>query len=299
MVARLKIFVLGAAAGGGLPQWNCGCRNCIDARLGRIPEASQSSLAVTADGANWAILNASPDIRLQFQACHALHPLSLRRTPIHSVLLTNGDIDHVAGLLSLREQTPFKLFATSNILEVLGQNKIFDAVSKEMVERTAITLETPFELAPGLFAQLFPVPGKVPLFMEGDNVQTNLIGEQTVGVKLSDGSKVVYYVPGCAELPEHLLERISDADALFFDGTVWHDDEMIQTGTGIKSGRRMGHIPISGPSGSIARLADFEAKKIYVHINNTNPIWQPDGPEREEAMRAGWTIGFDGLEVGV
>ncbi len=293
----MKFLVLGAAAGGGLPQWNCGCPNCMDARAGTLPSAGQSSLAVSVDGNRWSILNASPDIRAQFQANPALHPTGLREMPLHSVLLTNGDIDHIAGLLSLREQTPFTLFATAEILGVLSENRVFDAVSTVKVPRHAITLGQPFELQPGLQAELFAVPGKVPLFMEGETVQTDLVGEQTVGVRLSGGGKVAYYIPGCAHVPDDLKARVADADQLFFDGTLWDDDEMIRSGTGVKTGRRMGHISISGPEGSIAQWAGLAASKTFIHINNTNPIWQPDGPERAEVLRAGWTIAHDGMEI--
>jgi pyrroloquinoline quinone biosynthesis protein B len=292
----MKFLVLGAAAGGGLPQWNCGCENCKAARVGNIPASGQSSLAVSAGGGDWSILNASPDIRGQMQSNPVLHPRSLRDTPVRSVLVTNGDIDHIAGLLSLREQTPFKLFGTAEILAVVASNRIFDAVSRDKVDRCAIALDEDFELHAGLSARLFAVPGKVPLFMEGETVETDLVGEQTVGVRLSDGRSVAYYIPGCAAITDDLLRQISDADQLFFDGTVWDDDEMIRTGTGIKTGRRMGHVPISGPDGSMAALAHLAAAKTYIHINNTNPIWQPDSPERLAVLNAGWQIARDGLE---
>ncbi|HKK84077.1 MAG TPA: pyrroloquinoline quinone biosynthesis protein PqqB [Roseovarius sp.] len=293
----MRFLVLGASAGGGLPQWNCGCRNCNDARAGNIPASGQSSLAVSLNGWDWAVLNASPDIRQQMLDNPAMHPRDLRHTPVASVLLTNGDIDHIAGLLSLREQTPFTLFATGDILDLLAQNRIFDAVNRERVAREGVALNSDIPILPGLAARLFAVPGKVPLFMEGDSVQTDLIGEQTVGVRLEGGGRVAYYIPGCAEVTEDLLDQIQDADQLFFDGTLWDDDEMIRTGTGIKTGRRMGHIPVSGPEGSMAKLADLKAAKTFIHINNTNPILQPDSPERAEVLAAGWTIAQDGQEI--
>ncbi len=293
----MKFLVLGAAAGGGLPQWNCGCANCNLARAGKIPSAGQSSLAISLDGERWSILNASPDIRQQFQDRAAFHPQALRHTPLQSVLLTNGDIDHIAGLLSLREQTPFALFATGEILNVLAENRIFDAVSRGKVSRNTITLDDEFDLQEGLTARVFPVPGKVPLFMEGETVQTDLVGEQTVGVRLTGGGKVAYYIPGCAEVTPALLEQIEDADILFFDGTLWDDNEMIREGTGVKTGRRMGHISISGEDGSIAKLERVKAKKVFIHINNTNPIWRPDSEERAFVLANGWNISHDGMEI--
>ncbi len=293
----MKFLVLGAAAGGGLPQWNCGCRNCIDARRGVIPPSGQSSLAVSVDGERWSILNASPDIRQQMLDNPAMHPRALRDTPVASVLLTNGDIDHIAGLLSLREQTPFRLLATGDILDVLADNRIFDAVNREKVTRERVGLGAAFELHAGLDATLFAVPGKVPLFMEGDSVQTDLEGEQTVGLRMVGGGVTAYYIPGCAVVNDDLLARLADADILFFDGTVWDDDEMIRTGTGVKTGRRMGHVPISGAGGSLDRLAGITAKKVYIHINNTNPILQPDSAERAAVLAAGWEIAQDGQEL--
>lgn len=293
----MKFLVLGAAAGGGLPQWNCGCANCNDARAGRIPPATQSSLAVSVDGETWAVLNASPDIRMQMQMLSSLHPRSLRHSPVASVLVTNGDIDHVAGLLSLREQTPFELFATGDIHHVLAQNRIFDAVNREVVTRHQIALDQGFEILMGVQATVFPVPGKVPLYMEGEHVQTDLVGEQTVGVRLDDGRRVAYYIPGCALVDDRLYARIADADILFFDGTLWDDEEMIRTGTGVKTGRRMGHIPMSGAEGSIAALAGLDCRKVFTHMNNTNPVWQPDSVERIQAEAAGWTIAQDGMEI--
>jgi len=292
----MKFLVLGASAGGGLPQWNCGCRNCEDARSGVIPASGQSSIAVSLDGDSWAIINASPDIRQQMLDRPQLHPRALRDTPVASVLLTNGDIDHIAGLLSLREQTPFSLLATGEILGILAANRIFEALNPAKIDRISVSLERDFDLLPGLSARLFAVPGKVPLFMEGAAVATDLIGEQTVGVRLAAAGKVAYYVPGCADVTEAVLAQLSDADHVFFDGTLWDDDEMIRTGTGVKTGRRMGHIPVSGPEGSMAKLAGLRAAKTYIHINNTNPMLQPMGPERALVEQSGWTIGQDGQE---
>ena len=180
-IGGLTGLVLGAAAGGGLPQWNCGCPNCIDARAGKIPSAGQSSLAVSLDGKSWSVLNASPDIRQQMQVNTALHPRDLRDTPLKSILLTNGDIDHIAGLLSLREQTPFTLFATHEIQAVLTENRIFDAVSRDKVDRLTITLGEEFDLQPGLEATVFPVPGHGPSFMEGDTGPPDPVGQQNDG----------------------------------------------------------------------------------------------------------------------
>lgn len=293
-----RAHILGAAAGGGLPQWNCGCDNCNLARSGDIPSQTQSSLAVTGDGKSWAILNASPDIRQQLADAKPLHPTDLRHLPLEAVLVTNGDIDHVAGLLTLREMQPFTLCATRGIHDVLAQNPIFDALNAKVVTRRSIALDTPFELVPGLTATLYAVPGKVPLYMEGAEVQTDLIGDQTVGVELRTADKVVHYIPGCALLNDTLADRLKGADLLFFDGTLWRDDEMVRAGLGQKTGRRMGHMSISGEDGSITAFRGLAiGKKVYVHMNNTNPVLRPSSAEKAEAEAAGWIIGQDGMEI--
>lgn len=298
VVVQLRALILGAAAGGGLPQWNCGCANCNRARRGEIPSLTQSSLAVSADGVHWAVLNASPDIRAQLAACPPLHPTGPRLSPITSVLVTNGDIDHVAGLLTLRESQAFTLYGTAEILEVIGANPVFDALAPASVTRRAVALETPFDLAPGLSATLFPVPGKVPLYLEGAEVRTDLEGEQTVGVELAAGRATGFYIPGCARMTQRLADRLRGAGLVFFDGTVWRDDEMIRTGVGRKTGARMGHMAMSGAEGTIAAFASLDVvRKVFVHMNNTNPVLDPASPERAEAEAAGWTIGNDGMEL--
>ena len=218
--------------------------------------------------------------------------------PLSSVLVTNGDIDHVAGLLTLREMQAFKLFATAGIHDVLAQNPIFDALNASVVDRQAIALDEPFELAPGLNATLFPVPGKVPLYLEGDEVKTDVIGDQTVGVKLEGGGHTAYYIPGCALLNDDLRARLDGAELLFFDGTLWRDDEMVRAGLGQKTGKRMGHMSMSGADGSIKAFADMNiGKRVFVHMNNTNPVLRPNSQETAEAEAAGWTIGRDGMEI--
>lgn len=296
----MRILILGAAAGGGLPQWNCGCINCDLARAGKIPSQTQSSIAVTADGVHWAVINASPDIRQQLASAQPLYPTGLRSLPLTSVLLTNGDIDHVAGLLTLREMQAFALFATETIHEALAANPMFDAVNRTVVPRHTIALNAPFELASGLSATLFPVPGKVPLYLEGETVETDLVGENTVGVALTDGDQTMYYIPGCAMLNDDLRQRLEGAELVFFDGTLWQDDEMVQAGLGQKTGKRMGHMSMSGPDGSIAAFQDLAiTSKVFVHMNNTNPVLRPDSAERQTAEASGWIVGQDGMEFSV
>ena len=292
-----RAHILGAAAGGGLPQWNCGCENCNLARAGEIPAQTQSSVAFSSNGNDWAIINASPDIRDQMARSMALHPTGLRRSPVKSVLLTNGDIDHVAGLLTLREQQAFTLFATAEIHQVIADNPIFSALNSDFVTRTSIMLDEPFELVSGITARLIAVPGKVPLYLEGETVQTDLVGEQTVGVQLEASGKRVFYIPGCAALPHDLQARIGGADMVMFDGTLWQDDEMVRAGLSQKTGRRMGHMSMSGPEGSIAAFEGVEVgQKIFVHMNNTNPVLRPGSSEKTHVEQAGWIVAQDGME---
>lgn len=291
----MRIIILGAGAGGGLPQWNCGCANCDAARAGRIPAMTQSSIAVSANGRDWAIINASPDIRTQLAATPALHPTGPRESPLRSVLVTNGDIDHVAGLLTLRESQPFDLFATPTIHAALAENPMLGAVSPDFVPRRNVAPDETFTLAPGLTATIFAVPGKVPLYQEGAQVETGLIGENTIGVELVAGGKRAFYIPGCADAPGWLRDRIAGADLLMFDGTLWQDDEMIRMGLGRKTGARMGHMAAEG---TIAALADVPiARRIFVHVNNSNPLADPASPESAQAQAAGWQVARDGMEI--
>ena len=291
----MRIIVLGAAAGGGLPQWNCGCGNCNAARAGRIPAMTQSSVAVSADGRDWAVLNASPDIRAQLAAVPALHPTGLRDMPLRSVLVTNGDIDHVAGLLTLRESQQFALYATPAIHAALSANPMLGALRADLVARRAVDLDQTVDLAPGLSATLFAVPGKVPLYQEGAVVETGLVGETTVGVELTANGRRALYIPGCADLPDWLARRIAGADLLMFDGTLWEDDEMIRLGLGQKTGRRMGHMPVVQ---TIAALKDVPVgRRVFVHMNNSNPLTDPGSTQAQQAAASGWQVGRDGMEI--
>lgn len=291
----MRIIILGAAAGGGLPQWNCGCRNCVSARSGRLAPMSQSAIAVSADAETWAVINASPDIRAQLLATPQFHPIGLRDSPLRAVLVTNGDLDHVAGLMTLREGQAFDLFATTAIHEALAMNPMLAALSPALVMRRTVALDTPFELVPGLTATLFAVPGKVPLYLEGERVQTDLVTDTTVGVELTANGRRVCYIPGCAELPNWLTARIEGANVLMFDGTLWTDDEMIEAGLGAKTSRRMGHLPVRE---SLSRLDDVNVgSRIYVHINNSNPLCDPGSDEARQVRAAGWQIGRDGMEI--
>jgi pyrroloquinoline quinone biosynthesis protein B len=295
---RMRALVLGSAAGGGLPQWNCGCSNCSAARTGRLTAQTQSSLAVTGDGTAWIVFNASPDIRAQFTDNSQLWPTDLRKSPLHSLILTNGDIDHIAGLLTLREKQQFTLYLTETLDEILTSNSVFQALDPALVSKRICKLDTWFEISASSRARLFPVPGKVPLFLEDNEVDTQMLGGQTVGIEFEANGARLLYVPGCAAVTPGIETKLDGADVLFFDGTLFQDDEMIAAGLGQKTGRRMGHISMSGKDGSLAALQKFDRlRKIYVHINNTNPVWVEDSQERRHVEAAGWEVGYDGMEI--
>jgi pyrroloquinoline quinone biosynthesis protein B len=298
-MGRLTAIVLGSAAGGGYPQWNCRCPVC---RLawegdGRVKQRTQASVAVSGDGRHWVLLNAAPDLRAQIASARQLWPTDLRSSPIAAVVLTGGEIDQTAGLLNLRERQGFALYGTAETLGFVAENPMFDVLASDLVTRRAVALEQPFELPGGLTATLFAVPGKLPLYREGQSPVTDLETTANVGAELTrDGARLAF-VPGCAAMPAALNARLGRADMVLFDGTLFTDDEMIRLGAGEKTGRRMGHMPIDGPEGSLAALADLEARRVYLHINNTNPILIDGSPERRRVEAAGWAVAEDGMEI--
>lgn len=306
----MRIRVLGAAAGGGYPQWNCNHPNSRRARSGdpMAKERTQSSIAVSIDDVHWFLFNASPDLRQQISENNVLHPNEgLRHSPIQGVVLTNADVDHIAGLLNLRESQPLALYGTGKVLQVLEANSVFNVLNPKFVGRYAISLDEPQELtladgtSSGLVLTPFSVPGKVALWLEDQSQKLDLaaLGEDTIALEVSshNGDKF-FYIPGCAAMTPELADRIRGADLVFFDGTLWRDDEMIRDNVGVKTGKRMGHMSMSGDEGSIAALGGLEiGRKIFIHINTTNPVLLEDSPERALATQEGWEISFDGMEV--
>jgi pyrroloquinoline quinone biosynthesis protein B len=253
-------------------------------------------VAVSADGQRWVLLNASPDLRSQIQATPALHPRGTRGSPIEAAVLTGAEIDQTAGLLSLRERSPFRLYATAATLAALAGNPMFGALAPDMVARHTVLPGGAFEPVPGVEAELFLVPGKLPLYLEGD---APAIEESAanVGIELRANGKRLAFVPGAAAMTASLKDRVARADVVLFDGTLFEDDEMLRTGTGSKTGRRMGHMPIAGPGGTLLELDGLNNRRILVHINNTNPILVDGSPERLRVEAAGWEVAADGLEI--
>jgi pyrroloquinoline quinone biosynthesis protein B len=304
----MRACILGAAAGGAFPQWNSNALACCRARAGDqyAKPRSQASVAVSADGDSWFLLNASPDLRQQIEATPCLHPhQGLRSSPIAGVVLTGGDVDAIAGLLTLRERHAFTVYATPRIHAILDANPIFDVLARDIVARQRIAVGTPVTLArpdgspSGLSVELFPVPGKVPLYLENTNAPPVIgEGEETVGAEITDGDRRLVFIPGCAAMTETLARRLQGADVVLFDGTLWTDDEMLRAGLSKKTGLRMGHMSVSGPNGTIAAFRSIDVRrKILLHINNSNPILLDDSPERAEVAAAGWEVAHDGMEL--
>jgi pyrroloquinoline quinone biosynthesis protein B len=306
----LRVVVLGAAAGGGVPQWNCGCPVCLAART-KHPElqSTQASIAISADGDHWFLINASPDLRQQLIATPQLHPApgKLRHSPVAGVILTNGEIDAVAGLLSMREGWPFTIYGHSKVLAILNSNSIFNVLSEKNVRRQAIEVDETFEpVLPdgsqsGIEILPFAVAGKSAWYLEG---KVHPAGEDgagdTLGLRIGDkaSGKFFYFLAACAGVTEDLKSRLAGAPLVFFDGTVWRDDELITAGLGNKTGLGMGHIAMSGETGAIAALSGLGIdRKIFLHINNSNPALLHDSAERKIAERAGWQIPADGTEI--
>lgn len=299
-MGQLTAIVLGAAAGGGYPQWNCRCPVCQLAWDGdrRVARSTQASLAVTTDGHSYILLNASPDLREQIAGTSALQPRhGLRGSPIAAVVLTGAEIDQTAGLLALRERHAFAIYGSAQTLDAVAANPMFSVLAPDLVVRRACPLGTPIALTDDLTAELFTVPGKLPLYLEGDNPELAAETEANVGVELVSGDRRLVFVPGCAAVTSALRERLARADVVLLDGTLFTDDEMIASGTGSKTGRRMGHMPIDGDGGSLQALASLSGRRIYIHINNTNPIRIIGSAQRRKVEAAGWEIAADGFKI--
>jgi len=305
------VRVLGAAAGGGFPQWNCHCVGCRRARSGdpAVRPRSQASLAVSADNKNFVLLNASPDLPAQLRAAPCLQPDpdgAARNCPVKAVVISGGDIDCIAGLLSLREGHEFAVYAERFVQTILDENQVFSVLNRQQVRFEALHHEEESLLRDaagrslGLWLKCFAVPGKVPLYQEAGRDAAALVnGQAVIGLRLRDAAgKTLFFIPGCAAVTDDLRAQLAGGDVLFFDGTLWQDDEMVLAGMSTKTGARMGHISLSGAAGSIAALAETKLqRKIFIHINNTNPILCDDSSQAAQTREAGWDIAFDGMEL--
>jgi pyrroloquinoline quinone biosynthesis protein B len=291
------IRVLGAAAGGGFPQWNCGCPQCRGVREGtlRAQPRTQECVAISSDGDGWFLLNASPEIRAQIESFPPLHPRAPRDTPIRGVLLTNGDLDHWLGLLSLRESQPLTVWATETVRAgIVEHNAAYRTLARfdgQCVWRRLRPGRSD-QLMPGLTVEAIAVPGKPPLHL----ARLLAVGdEHTVGFVLRANGKSLAYFSSVASLTAPIRDALDAVDVAFFDGTFWSSDELIRLGVGDKRSEEMAHIPVQESLPSLARARC--AQRFFIHINNTNPILRDDSDERASISSAKWQVARDGLEI--
>jgi pyrroloquinoline quinone biosynthesis protein B len=310
----MRIKLLGASAGGGFPQWNCACTNCRGIREGTLKgqARSQSQVALTNDLKSWFLLNASPDLRYQIQATKELHPHpapgQTRHTPIGAVVLTNADLDHVLGLLLIRESQPLHVYATPSVRKILTEdNTMFRMLDQKagQVKWTDIITDQPFELVSvdgersGLVCKAYPTFAKYPIYVKPERAASLSSSDSVLALEIEDmrTNKKMAYLPGIAALDNDWLKRLALCDIVFCDGTFWTDDELQKLSGNPRTGREMGHIPMSGPEGSIELLSRLKRpKKVFTHINNTNPVLNEAGVEYQTALSHGIEVGHDGME---
>ncbi|MCC7546597.1 MAG: pyrroloquinoline quinone biosynthesis protein PqqB [Burkholderiales bacterium] len=302
----MRIRVLGAAAGGGFPQWNCNCRNCDGVRKGtmRAQPRTQSSICLSSDGINWVLFNASPDVLAQIKSFAPLQPgRSIRDTGIRAIVLVDGQIDHTTGLLMLREGKPLEIWCTDMVHEDLTTgNPLFGILGHYAgVNRHRLPIEAGSSFSidgiEHLQFESVALKSKAPPYSphrdnphEGDNVGLRIVDRRS--------GRSLFYAPGLGEIEPHLEPLLKSADAVMVDGTFWTDDEMIRLGVSKKRAREIGHLPQSGPGGMIDVLEPLRAKhKVLIHINNTNPILDEDSAERAQLRAAGIEVAFDGMEI--
>lgn len=307
------IKVLGSAAGGGFPQWNCACSQCYLFRKGKFQGRSrtQSQLAISSGDGTWHLLNASPDLRTQIEKCTDLQPqmqIPIRQSPIQSVILTNADLDHVLGLLLLREKQSFRIYASESVQKILLEDNSFFGMLRQTSSQTQWELlkaDKEFELLSidgkrtGLWVRPILVSSRFPGFVSQTRIQELQNSDAVLGLVIRESSgKTVGYFPGVGEISDAMMAAFQKCDILFFDGTFWESNELKKVADHFKDSLEIGHIPIAGDSGSISRLSSLkQVRKIFLHINNTNPILDESGVEFAQVHRDGWEVAFDGMEI--
>ena len=306
----MRVKILGSAAGGGFPQWNCACPNCRAVRAGtfRGKARSQAQVAISADSRSWFLLGASPDLRGQIEGTAELHPREgVRQSPIAGAVLANADIDHVLGLLLLRELQPLRVYATESVRRILTEdNSVFAMLQRvhgqvtwtNFSPWTAFSLQNPAGEDSGLRCRALPLGTHFPAYVSPPRRDELKLGEASLGliVGLSSGKRLAY-MPAVPQIDDALLKELESCDVLLFDGTFWSDDELIHIQGSGQTARQMGHVPVSSTEGSLVQLAGLQhPRKIYVHINNTNPMLNEAGPEYRQVREAGWEIAEDGWQ---
>jgi pyrroloquinoline quinone biosynthesis protein B len=311
----MRVKILGSAAGGGFPQWNCACPNCSALRTGTFhgKARTHTQVAITQDGLSWFLLGASPDLRAQIEATPELHPRmrargeGARQSPIAGVVLANADLDHVLGLLLLRELQPLRVYATSSVRRILREDNTMFGMLERVANQASWEDFTPGESFPllspagedsGLRVRAVSLGTHFPAYVSGARRDQLAPQESSQGLLIDSASgKRLAYMPAVPEIDGALLREFESADLLFFDGTFWRDDELIRTQGSGNTARQMGHVPVSSAEGSMKKLAGLRRpRKIYLHINNTNPMLDESGPEYRQVREAGWEIAEDGWQ---
>ena len=300
----MRAHVIGSGAGGGVPQWNCACDVCTRVRAGdpRVSARTQDSIAVTArpNADRWLLVNASPDIRAQIERFEPLRPRAARHTPVAAIALTNGDLDHVLGLFSLRESQPLVVLATDRVRAgLVDHNAMMRTLARTPDQVTWKRLELGRETVLddlGIGVTPFAASGKLPVHLVG---VLDPSPEDNVALRVRDlGSGKTLVVATSVGSLDGVDRLVAGADALLFDGTFWSEDELVSRGLGRAHARDMAHVPVGGAGGSLARLAGVAApRRVYTHVNNTNPMLVEGSPERLEVERGGWQVAFDGMEI--
>ena len=293
----MRVTVLGSAAGGGFPQWNCACRNCVTARSGAAPRRLVASLAVSADSDRWVLVNAGCDISLQISLTPELQPRASRESPIVALLLTDANIDHTAGILEFRQADRFSIYSTALVKQTVGEHPMFAQFERNNKQwhsfasgnRVRVLLAE----APQLSVYAIAVPALLPSYTGAGTSEG-----AAVAYVFEHGNKKVVYAPIFLSVDDNLKREIELADAVLLDGTCWSDDEMIELGLGARTSRAMGHAPISGVGGSLEVARGLRARqRYYTHVNNSNPILDPASAQAQQLRQAGLTVASDGLEL--
>jgi pyrroloquinoline quinone biosynthesis protein B len=309
----MRVKIPGSAAGGGFPQWNCACANCRALRAGTFhgKTRTQTQVAISADGHSWFLLGASPDLRAQIDATPELHPRgadhTTRQSPIAGAVLLNADIDHALGLLLMRELQPLRVHATESVRRILTEDNSMFAMLQRVPNQVTWTQHTPGTTFPllnasgknsGIRCRALSLGTHYPAYVSPRRQADLTSAESSLGLVIeSPAGKLLAYMPAVPQIDDALIKEFESADLLLFDGTFWSDDELIRIQGSGQTAMQMGHVPVSSPAGSLARLAQLKRpRKIYIHINNTNPMLDESGAEYRQVRDAGWEIAEDGWQ---